>query len=108
MLEDRILGKVKRVIKSSGMLELTTGEKIPPFPNVNVGDTIEIVNKRYSVVGKGTAGGGQNKLENVDDMESLKKENKALKAKQKKTDDRLKALEAHLGEKGEQVSGNEA
>ena len=101
MLKDRVLGKVKRVIKSSRMLELVSGEKIPPFPNVEIGDTIEIKNKRYSVVGKGTAGNGLNKVDDVDDIETLKKENRALKAKQKKQDDRLKSLEDKYGAKGE-------
>ena len=102
MLKDRVLGKVKRVIKSSGMLELINGEKIPPFPNVEVGDTIEVKNGRYHVVGKGTVGSGSDKLdESLNDTEALKKENKALKSKQTKMENRLKALEAQFGEKGE-------
>ena len=97
MLKDGVLGKVKRAIKTSGMLELTSGAKIPPFPNVEIGDTIEIKNKRYHVVGKGTAGAGQNSIDTPDDIEALKKENKSLKAKQSKIENRLKALEARGG-----------
>jgi len=103
MTGDKRLGKVKRIIKSSGMLELTTGEKIPPFPNVEVGDTIEIKDKRYYVVGKGVAGGGKGGLDDKEseDIGELAKENKALKAKLNKQEARLKALEAKFGEKGE-------
>ncbi len=101
MLKDRVLGKVKRIIKQSGMLELTSGDKIPPFPNVEIGDTIEIKNKRYFVVGKGTAGSGSNKMDDNEDFESLKKENKALKAKQQKQEARVKALEELYRKKGE-------
>lgn len=101
MLEDKKLGKVKRIIKNSGMLELTTGEKIPPFPNVEIGDAIEIVNKRYFVVGRGAMGSGSKKTDEPNDMEALQKENKALKAKQAKQEQRLKALELKFGTKGE-------
>lgn len=106
-LGDRKLGKVKRIIRNSGMLELTNGEKIPPFPNVEVGDTIEIKDKRYHVVGKGTAGACKRDADVDDkDTETLKKENASLKKTLKLQDDRLKNLEAHIGEKGENSNAN--
>lgn len=100
-LGDKKLGKVKRIIKSSGMLELTSGEKIPPFPNVEVGDEIGIKNKRYHIVGKGAIGTGNNDVDENKDVEGLKKENKTLKAQVKKQEARLAALEKTVGEKGE-------
>lgn len=101
-LENRVLGTVVKVIKTSGMLELNSGEKIPPFPGVEVGDKVELKNKRYFVVGKESANSGvkEEKL----DLEALKKENKALKAKQAKQEKRLKALEEASGEKGEKIN----
>jgi len=102
-LADRKLGKVKRIIKGSGMLELVSGEKIPPFPNVEVGDEIEIRDKRYHVVDGDVAGQGKkDTVVDEKDNATLKKENEALKKEMKAQDERLKNLEAHLGSKGEQ------
>ena len=100
-LENRVLGTVVKVIKTSGMLELNSGEKIPPFPGVEVGDKVELKNKRYFVVGKESVNSGVK--EKSKDFEALEKENKALKAKQDKLDKRLKALEEATGTKGEKI-----
>ena len=101
-LENRVLGTVVKVIKTSGMLELNSGEKIPPFPGVEVGDKVELKNKRYYVVGKESANSGIK--EEAQDFEALKKENKTLKAKQAKVEKRLKALEELSGSKGENIN----
>ena len=82
---DRELGAVTKKL-ASGMFLTSKGDKIPPFPGVEVGTKLKLVNSRFEIVG------GKAK-EEVSPADAQKKKDAEYEA-------RIAALEKQLGEKG--------
>lgn len=85
---DRDLGEVKKKL-TSGMFETSKGEKIPPFPGVQIGSKMKLEKHRFVIVdGK--------KAPEPAAVDALSPREQALL-------ERVEALEAKLGEKGAAV-----
>jgi hypothetical protein len=88
---NRKLKVVKKL--TSGMWETNTGERVPPYADVKIGDVIDVVDGKFEFP--------ENKVQGIEPVDPLQVENEELKQ-------RIERLEKIVGAKASETKSDKA